>query len=94
MNKNRTKNSNTAYVHVHVCKLFFYRTLRTFSSRPKGCIKLRELSRIVPALQDALTSCPDNDDMIREVGNKNMSLSAKTSSWVELVAPTIDFLLA
>jgi len=42
-------------------------TLRTFSSRPKCCIKLRELSRIVPSLQAAVTLCPDNDDMIREV---------------------------
>ena len=83
----------TAYVHI--CEHFyFHRTLRTFSSRPKGCIKLRELSRIVPTLQDALTSCPDNEDMIREVGDCPISLTTQTSSRVELVTPAIDFLLA
>ncbi|XP_067940759.1 uncharacterized protein [Watersipora subatra] len=44
-------------------------TLRTFSSRPKGCIKLRELPKIMPCLQRILRRpiTKDNEDMMKEV---------------------------
>jgi len=46
---------------------FGYRTLRTFSSRPKGCIKMRELNKVVPNLQVVAMKCRHNEDMISEV---------------------------